>query len=350
MVALGALAAISAGSQIIGKTLDYNFQRQLYNQQTNYPELMEKMRAAGISPAAAAQGISGSPGNSMPSFSGSGSMGLADVISAHASQREAETNKERADIQNQFDKLKMFWQPKLWRSEVNESYSRLMKNASESKYFKELGAYYKESKDALHELRPWNLNQAIQTLSNLEATYNEIISRINKNKQDTRTSSAMEGYYNTLSDKTFSEKLNIDLQGFQQMWVNDLLSVGINPNQPFYENLKRLMFTQPEKFNTVLSDFVGSLNHLDNLFKQKLGTHYKRNLAIGAGLMYLQGRHLKNNNLRSATFRNVLSGIGSVIPFTGGTSSVGSSVPMYDLISGQSAIEKARNMGLILPF
>ena len=247
---VGALAAISAGASMIGKAVDYGFQRSLYNQQTNYPELMRKMTAAGISPAAAAQGISGSVGNSVPSFSGSGAMDLSSLISAKSQALEAENNASRIDVENQYDKMKMLYEPSVWFSQIEEAYSRIEKNASESAYFGSLKEYYNESKEALKELRPWNLNQAILNCQNLLATYDEINSRTAKN---------------------YSEKLNLDQQGFVTMWENSLRAAGFNPNDSFFENVLRLASSDPKKFKQVMEDFQHTLVYLDNSLKEQFG-------------------------------------------------------------------------------
>lgn len=247
---VGALSAITAGASLLGKAVDYGFQRSLYNQQTNYPELFRKMTAAGISPAAAAQGISGHVGNSVPSFSGSGAMDLSSLISAKSQAREAENNASRIDVENQYDKMKMVYEPSLWFSQIDEAYSRIEKNAAESKYFGELKNYYYQSKEALKELRPWNLNQAILNCQNLLATYDEIKSRTAKN---------------------YSEKFNLDQEGFVTMWENSLRAAGFNPNDSFFENVLRLASSDPKKFKEIMENFQHTLVYLDNALKSQFG-------------------------------------------------------------------------------
>lgn len=329
----GALAASAASGML---NVGSNILQQHAANRLKYNDFISAAQSVGATPTSIIQGITGTAGgsvapapNSMPDLGTT----LNQSVSADAAQKQSEAAKEeaaaasvRAETDRQLGLMRLKFEPKKYFADIQKALSESFKNTKEAFLHGSMKKYYDELTIDIQKVRPWKIAGLAQGLLNDMATYNKIV-------QETRTSKAQEGYFNAAAyqattqgdlnkaytDLTYSQSLNESLRGFRLQWENTLLSHGIDPTKSFWENTARLMYTNPQLFNKRMDMFVGSLNSIDSRLQENLGEHYKRNIAIGIGAYQFNKIHQQNANNRSMRFRDVTSGIGSLIPFAGGS-------------------------------
>lgn len=352
IVMLGALASvigsgISAYANWRANEKAYSNQRALNRQK--YEDMIHYAKLNGATPSSIVSGITGSAGGSVPTVSTSNNptpdfgSTLSSSVNADASQKQAVAAQNQsqaaltnAETERQLALMKLQFEPAKYFADIRKSLADAFKSTKEAFLHGSMKQYYDELTKDVQQVRPWKLAGLRQGLLNDMATFNKIV-------QDTNTSKAQEGYFKagavelgTRSDlnraeteKTYSEKLNIDLQGFRLQWENTLLSYGIDPNKPFWENTSRLMFTNPSLFRKRMDMFISSLNAVDERLQFNLGEHYKRNIALGVGLYQFDKWHQQRKNMRNMRNNNTMRTVQGFIPFLGGsTAPVSSSVPL----------------------
>lgn len=270
---VGALGQFGLGE--LSAHLALNRSKKLYDYQTDYKKLMDKMLEAGITPSAAAQGLSGAT-PSMQSVSAQAPPKL-DNLGTAASEASAvpsqiQSNVAIADYNKSLrDKTlqEIEWRPRIWRADIRKSFSEFMSNVAQSKYFNSLRGYYDEMKETVVQRRPWEIKGLKRGLVLANAQIDELRSR--KRLNDSQTE------YN------YTNAFNQGQQGFEMMWRNNLLAHGWNPNGAPWQNLTRVAFTNPKMAQEFLANGIQFLDILDNKAKEGLGEHYKRNIMLGIG-------------------------------------------------------------------
>lgn len=347
-IALGTAALIGSGissaSNLFSNDLAYRRQKELNRQK--YEDMIQYARENGATPSAIVSGITGNAGGSVPVVSSSNNpvsdLGstLPNAVSADASQKQAVAAENQsqaaltqAETERQLGLMRLRFEPGKYLADVRKSLAEAFEARSHGGLHDMMSKYYNELTKDVVQVRPWKIAGLRQSLLNDMATYNKIV-------QDTRTSKAQQGFYESgsrLNDanasKAWSESLNESLRGFRLQFENSLLAAGIDPSRPFFDNTLRLMSTDPNLFRQRMDLFVSSLNLVDNRLQRNLGEHYKRNAAIGFGFYKLNQIHQKNANDRAYRFGTIGRAISSFIPFTNGSvpaPAVGQSGPGVD--------------------
>lgn len=330
-------SAISAGGNLYANQQAYQNQRALNKQK--YEDMIKYAQQYGATPSSIISGITGSAGGAVPAASTSNNpipdfgSTLSNAVTASASQKQAVAAQDtasaamtNAETERALGLMRLQFEPQKYFADIRKALSEAFNNTKEAFLHGSMKDYYDELTKDVQQVRPWKISGLMQGLLNDMATYNKIV-------QETKTSKAQEGYFGASAyeartqgklneantEKTYSETLNIGLQGFRLQWENTLLSYGIDPNKPFWENTSRLMYSNPNLFQKRMNMFISSLNLIDNKLQYNLGNNYKRNIAVGYGLYKLNQIHQKNANNRSYRFSNFGHTISSFIPFAGGS-------------------------------
>lgn len=315
-----AATAISEGAKFLfgqmNDELSLNRQKRLYDYQNDPSLVTQRMQAAGISPAAAAQGISGAAGGSMPTVNSSYTP--SDIASNIRERENVQSQINQREIENQFQRMKMFWEPKKYQADITKAFADANLQGG-------LLSYYKELEKDVREKRPWQISTMYHGLQKMSAEIDELVARQKLYQHQGR-------YFDAAATNQYSQSFesNWKTENYMQdyiakSWANDLRQSGFDPNASFWENMKREAAIHPENLQSFLNSAVTSLGKLDNQLKTSLGENYKRNAAIGIGLHYLNnrlGQHLNNKayrtNLKTGALKNLIS---IIVPFLGGTSS-----------------------------
>lgn len=333
--------SIASGvSNIASSIVQNQLQKNLLEFQ--YSSYLKNMRAQGATPTSIIAGMSGTSVNSTPTASTGGNP-FSDLGQTLIGAQNAQTNENKADSDIEINRMRLRFEPKKYFADIEKALSESFKNTMEGFTSKSLRQLYDEQRDVLQQTKPWNLARLKQGLLNDIAYFDEIQSNIKKNasesyrnyqqgyeagtqgdlnKQFGFESVARENYYNAMTDESYKRGESILLDNFQRRWRNTLLESGIDPNSSFSQNMLRLSVTDPKKFNEVSSNFVRSVGILDDKLKESLGDNYKRNIALGIGLHYLNNRLGEHNSKQSQRFHNIGSTISSFIPFTSGRTTV----------------------------
>lgn len=338
MIVMSGLAAIIGSvASGVGNIVANSIQQRQANKQ-KYEDYMRYARMAGATPSAISAGITQTAAGSSAGFANSipdvGST-INSAVSADAAQKQSEAAKEeaaaastRAETERQLGLMKLKFEPAKYFAEIRKSLSEAFKNTKEAFLHGSMKQYYDELTKDVQQVRPWKIAGLRQGLLNDMATFGKII-------QETHTSKAQEGLFKAQTFQaqtqaelnqaqtqyTASMTLNENLRGFRLQWENSLLSAGIDPNKPFWENTARLMYTNPTLFTKRMDMFISALGNVDSRLQENLGEHYKRNLAFGVGLYQLdkwRQNRLNNRNMRN---NNTMRTIQGFIPFLGGSSS-----------------------------
>lgn len=338
MIVMSGLAAIIGSvASGVGNIVANSIQQRQANKQ-KYEDYMRYARMAGATPSAISAGITQTAGgssagfaNSMPDFGST----INSAVSADAAQQQAAAAKEeaaaattRAETDRQIGLMRLRLEPAKYFADIRKSLSEAFKNTKEAFLHGTMTQYYNELTKDVQQVRPWKLAGLRQGLLNDMATYGKII-------QETKTSKAQEGLFHAQAFQaqtqgelnqaqtqfTASQTLNENLRGFRLQWENSLLSAGIDPNKPFWENTARLMYTNPTLFSKRMDMFISALGNVDSRLQENLGEHYKRNIAVGVGLYQFDKWHQKRLNNRNMRNNNAMRTIQGFIPFLGSSSS-----------------------------
>lgn len=326
-----AATAISEGAKFLfgqmNDELSLNRQKRLYDYQNDPSLVTQRMQAAGISPAAAAQGISGAAGGSMPTVNSSYTP--SDIASNVRERENVESQINQREIENQFQRMKMVWEPKKYQADITKAFADANLQGG-------LLSYYKELEKDVREKRPWQISTMYQGLQKMSAEIDELVARQKLYQHQGR-------YFEAAAENQWSQSFesNWRTENYMQdyaykTWSNDLRQSGFDPNASFWQNMQRELVTKPENVQKFLNASVASLGKLDNQLKTSLGEHYKRNAALVLGIRYLNdrlGQHNTNKayriNLKFGALKNLIS---TVVPFLGNGGSTVSSLPYESTI------------------
>lgn len=335
--------ATSAGSGVanLGSNLiSAEIQKSLLNNQ--YKQYFENMYAAGATPTSIIQGLTGTSVNSTPTASTGGNP-FSDLGQTTIGAQNAQTNENKADSDIEVNRMRLRFDPQKYIADIEKALSESFKSTMEGDTSKSLRQLYDEQRDVLRQTKPWNLAKLKQGLLNDIALYDEIQSNIKKNYSESYRnyqqgyeaytqgdlnnqlgfeSQSRERYNDAMTDESYNRGESIILDNFQRRWRNTLLNSGIDPNSSFSQNMLRLSVTDPKRFDSAASSFIRAVGYLDDRLKENLGDHYKRNIAIGVGMHYLNNRLGEHNTKQSQRFQNYGSTISSFIPFTSGRTTV----------------------------
>lgn len=337
----GGISALGSGLSSIANLYsnDLSYQSQKELNRLKYSDMLSFARSEGATPSALVAGITGSAGGSVPVASSSnnpvGDLGsvLSSGVSSVASMRQASAAQDQsnaaltnAETERQLGLMRLRFEPAKYFADIRKSLAEAFEASMYGGLHGQMKSYYNELTKDVVQVRPWKIAGLRQSLLNDMATYSKIL-------QETRTSKAQQGYFESASkeletrsdlnvantSKAWSESLNESLRGFRLQWENSLLTAGIDPSRPFWDNTARLMYSDPKQFRQRMDMMISSLNIIDNRLQANLGEHYKRNAALGYGLYKLNQIHQKNANSRAYRFGVLGNTISSFIPFTGGS-------------------------------
>lgn len=306
-------SAIGGGASLIGSTVagwfnsrenEKQFQRQRQLAREQYDNFINYSHRVGATPASIAQGMTHSGAASTPTVSAAGSpypdfgSSLSSGVSAAASQRSATAGNITAGSEKEINDMKLTFEPAKYYADVQNALSQSLNQFKQSLYYGSLKEHYDELNKDLRNLRPWKLAQAQQTFLNLAATYDNIVQDTATKKSEEDRNYAQGEDFRTHANvnraeegRIYQDTYNMQLDQYKKQWEISLLAQGINPNQPFFENLKRWIFTDPAKFKACMSFLTQTIQSLDNKLQENLGEHYKRNALLGfAAYKYLQHR------------------------------------------------------------
>lgn len=337
-----ASSAIGGGASLAGSVISaivnhrenkLAFERQKELNKQQYLDYLQFAKQNGATPSSIVQGLTHAAGSSVPGVSTGGNpapdfgQSMSSGVSAMANQRQAEASNVQAYSQREIDLMKLTFEPQKYFADIRKSLSEAFESTQSAFLHGSMKKYYDELVTDLQQQRPWKLASLRQGLINEMARWREINQNIEESK-------ARQGYYNagsyefmTRSEynksaayKNYEEGYNASLEGYRKQWEITLLSNGIDPNKPFWENTLRLMTTNPKIFKQRIDMIVNALSILDNKIQEQIGKNYKRNAAFSLGAFYLYQQHQKNGLMRSQKFRNNAAAISSMIPLLGGLS------------------------------
>lgn len=332
-------ASIGSGlGNIAATAANYYAQKSLMRQQN---ELMwDNFKRAGATPAAIAAGVTGNASSPSAPTVSTGGNPFPDLGQTAIGAQNANTQQAVGQSNIDVNTMRLMFEPQKYYADCSKALAEAYSSTKQAMMYGSMKQNYDELNKDLRLLRPWKIASAYQTLVNDMQQYNNLVSEENKNKSETARNYAQAEDYRTHADvnrhtlpvldaqkdlyedqsKFYRQSAyNLHLSSFRTKWENDLLSQGIDVNQPFWENCKRLMYTDPQRFKTHMDVFIKSLNILDNKLQENLGEHYKRNIAL-AGLAYgYNNIHQKNSNNRAYRLGIIARSISSFIPFAGGS-------------------------------
>lgn len=208
------------------------------NRANSIPSLFNQMRAVGISPSAASQGLSNASPAAQPFTASSGNSAdlLQSALSYYSQLLEdvplASKSLESSDYQNanifedtMIKRIEKFWRPQLLQYSVDN----LIKDGKISDYTAEILRSDSEFRDAFNEE---NLQLVKQNFKNLKAQYDVIkaeysekLANIAKIKQDTATSHAQETLY---TNQANTEAWQTDITRTEYEILNDTKEAKVN--------------------------------------------------------------------------------------------------------------------------
>lgn len=343
-IGLGAAALIGSGissaANLIGNEIAYRRQMQLDDYK--YRNMIDFAKSQGATPSALVSGVTGAAG-SMPQVSSSnnpvGDLGqtMTNAVSAKAAEGNAQAAITNAETERNLALMKLKFEPMKYFADIRKSLAEAFESTKHAFLHGSMKSYYDELTKDVQMVRPWKLAGLRQGLLNDMAKFGQIL-------QETKTSKAQEGYFKSASHEletradlnqantslVYSQSLNESLRGFRLQWENTLLSYGIDPSKPFWQNTANLMMTQPKLFQQRMDMFITALNAVDNRIQDNLGEHYKRNIVAGLGLYKLNQIHQMNANARSYRGSNAVNTISKLIPFLNLGSGVSAASPIND--------------------
>lgn len=297
-------AAADIGSGLLSSYIGRKQQERLFDYQQE--GTLRRMRELGATPASMIQAFNGAVGGSMPSVSPATPMTSLGSNLVEASKVESENN--RREVENQYDRIKMEWDPKRWRSDIERIKSETFKNASENRYFSALKGYYNEFSETLRQKRPWEISTMSKGLQVAQAQIEELQTRKEYNRAAARNQDAQGFEAESRIPGNYESAWSLQ-------WENGLRRAGFDPASPLWQNLGRMAFTDPEKVDVALGTFQTMLGNLDNRFKDDFGNDYKRRLRnIGLAFGLARGMRGLDNHMWNRT-EQASRIMGNIMPF-----------------------------------
>lgn len=327
-----AATAAQVGSKVLETPLNWLNQRRQVNQakelwdyQTDYKHIYDKMREAGVNPGAALQGISGAapsasmtlPSSVQTDFGNVGSVLNEDltrpsvIASNQASAAASEAAAEESESRKLLNYQQMSWNPRRWSADIRKIQSEIGVNKANARYLGELAT-------TVEQKRPWEIKTMKYGLTLARAQVSELMSRSRYNRAAALNQQNQADYWSYKAD---SESFDV----FQHKWNASLVQGDWNPSQPLWQNLGRVAFTNPQRAVEFIDNGIDFLDRLDNKAKEKFGKHYKRNAAILIGTKYLNDRIGEHKTKRGRRINTNINSVMRLVPVVG--SFGGSSVP-----------------------
>lgn len=321
-------SGISSAANLISNEIAYRRQMQLDDYK--YRNLIDFAKSQGATPSALVSGVTGAAGQ-MPQVSNSnnpfGDLGqvMTNAVSAKAAEGNAQAAMTNAETERNLALMKLKFEPMKYFADIRRSLAEAFESSKHAFLHGSMKTYYDELTKDVQQVRPWKLASLRQGLLNDMAKFGQIL-------QETNTSKAQEGYYKSASHELetrsdmneantsfiYSQSLNESLRGYRLQFENTLLSYGIDPNKPFWQNSLNLMSSQPKLFVERMDMFISALNSVDNRIQENLGEHYKETIATGLGLYKLNQYHQKNANNRAWRNNMAIGTISKLIPYLSG--------------------------------
>lgn len=303
-------AAVSMAGNIGSTLINYNLQKKLLKNQ--YDEFFNAARRAGASPAAIAQGVTGSGAASTPSVTNGSPM--PDIAANANTAQDVQSGVARRGVENQLDMMRLIYEPKKFQADIDKAFSEVRLNVYQGKHYKALADLNDEIRHNYRVLRPWQIAGLSQGLQNQMAEYSKILAETDMFKAQKKYYNSAAGNQDALAYKAWNEGFNASLESFGIQFDNMLRANGINPNLRPWDALHQAAMTNPEAFEGIMNNLISVTNKIDDRIKINLGEHYKRNIAIGAGLVggykFFQGR--KDKTLQR--LESMTRVIGNIMP------------------------------------
>lgn len=325
--------AIEAPFNWFSQRRQVNQAKELWDYQTDYKRIYEKMREAGVNPGAALQGISGAapsasmalPSSVQTDFGNVGQILNEDltrpsvIASNQASAAASEAAAEESESRKLLNYQQMTWNPRRWSADIRKIQSEIGVNQANARYLGELAT-------TVEQKRPWEIKTLKYGLTLARAQVSELMSRSRFNRAAALNQANQADYW---SYKAESESYDV----FQHKWNAALIQGDWNPSQPLWQNLGRVAFTNPARAEQFIDNGIDFLDRLDNKAKESFGKHYKRNAAIILGTRYLNdriGEHRTKKMKRGLMTLDFVKGLLPITSFGGSPVPAVSGVPLSD--------------------
>lgn len=248
LLSSGLGAGLGIAGNLIGMELQNQHNEYLYNHYMSPRAQMAQMKAAGINPNAAAQGIAGSSSSIAPAASaadGAGVAGsLADLIgnsfntALGAENTKANTHKVNSetkgqDLQNDFNE-----------QSFEQRLNAIAKdNGWKDEQIKQMQAFNKYA----DQLYNWNAQKAEQDYKNAEKQWYLFESEIKKNEAETKLAEAQEGLtqQETKESAARTAKTWKEVE-FQKWWNNYCTENNMQPDSPEAEYIRNKIIANGE--------------------------------------------------------------------------------------------------------
>lgn len=248
LLSSGLGAGLGIAGNLIGMELQNQHNEYLYNHYMSPRAQMAQMKAAGINPNAAAQGIAGSSPSVAPAASaadGAGVAGsLADLIgnsfnsALGAENTKANTHKVNSetkgqDLQNDFNE-----------QSFTERLNAIAKdNGWKDEQIKQMQAFNKYA----DQLYNWNAQKAEQDYKNAEKQWHLYESEIKKNEAETKLAEAQEGLTQQETKESAARTAkNWKEVEFQKWWNNYCTENNMQPDSPEAEYIRNKIIANGE--------------------------------------------------------------------------------------------------------
>lgn len=308
---------------IAATAVNYFAQRSLMRRQNEM--MWDNFKRAGATPAAIAAGVTGNASSPSAPTVSSGGNPFPDLGQTAIGAQNANTQQSVGQSEIDINHMRLMFEPAKYYADCQKALAEAFASSKQGLMFGSMKDNFDELNKDLRMIRPWKINSAKQTFMNQLREYDNLIAENGRIKSETYRNyeqgyeAHSQGDLNyQLRDESSQRMFNLSLDQFRKQWELDLLSQGIDVNQPFWENTKRLMYTNPELFKKRMDLFVKSLNILDNKLQDNLGEHYKRNIALATAAYGLNKIHQQNANSRAYRLGTIAHSISSFIPFAGG--------------------------------
>lgn len=318
-------ASMGSGlGNIAATTVNYFAQKALMRRQNEM--MWDNFKRAGATPAAIAAGVTGNASSPSAPTVYTGGNPFPDLGQTAIGAQNANTQQNVGQSEIDLNHMRLMFEPEKYYADCSKALAEAYSSTQQGMMFGSLKENYDELNKDLRMLRPWKVNSAKQTFMNQLREYDNLVAENGRIKSETYRNyeqgyeARSQGDLNyQLRDESSQRTFNLSLDQFRKQWELDLLSQGIDVNQPFWENCKRLMYTNPELFKKHMDVFIKALNILDNKLQDNLGEHYKRNIALAGAAYALNKIHQQNANSRAYRLGTIAHAISSFIPFAGGS-------------------------------
>ena len=241
LLSSGLGAAVGGAANIAGMVYQNTYNERMYNQYMSPKAQMAQMRAAGINPAAAAQGIAGGSRASIaPAASASEGAGIAGNLAElvgnsfnsalGAKNIESDTNKNNAETKGR----------EIENDYLNQTFDERVaavakQNNWTDEQVKQMQAFNKYADD----LYNWNAQKAEQDVSNAKKQWELYESQIKKNEKETELAEAQVGLTEQQTKESAAKTAETWKQVEFQNWFNQYCTENnMQPDSPEAEYIR----------------------------------------------------------------------------------------------------------------